>query len=272
MGYKDIHTWGERGRGGKSPGSGSSPVTDLLCGLGSLTAPLWASVSLFHEMGDLSLASLPLLYPWKYVLLPTPPPTIPHTLGDRMGLLHDSHPQILVSSLRLKRRFQRNESPLQLRSPKVYNGEKKGKRVREEPKGQVVWEERAQGEAKRWSSQSQQRPSSGARADRGKSSLKIPLKVNRRDPGGLVAHSTPSTLPVFPQGEPGKAGERGVPGPPGAVVSISFGSLSLSCPCPIPISCRRDTEPPAHPSGIRTPSSRPLTRAAFLSCPPTSPP
>ena len=57
-------------------------------------------------------------------------------------------------------------SPLQLRSPKAYNGEKKGERVREEPKGQVFWEERAQGEAKRWSSQSQQRPSSGARADR----------------------------------------------------------------------------------------------------------
>ena len=46
--------------------------------------------------------------------------------------------------MRFKRRFQRNEtSPLQLRSPKAYNGEKKGKRVREEPKGQVFWGERA---------------------------------------------------------------------------------------------------------------------------------
>ena len=63
-------------------------------------------------------------------------------------------------------------------------GRKKGRGWREEAKGWVVWEERAQGEAKRWSSQSQQRPSSGARADRLKSSLKIPLKVNGRDPGG----------------------------------------------------------------------------------------
>lgn len=68
--------------------------------------------------------------------------------------------------MRLKRRFQRNKSPSELRCLKAYDGEKKGKWVREEPKGQVVWEDRAQGEAKRWSSRSQQRPSSGARADR----------------------------------------------------------------------------------------------------------
>lgn len=54
--------------------------------------------------------------------------------------------------MRLKKRFQRNKSPLELRCPKAYYGEKKGKWVREEPKGQVVWEDRAQGEAKRWSS------------------------------------------------------------------------------------------------------------------------
>ena len=85
--------------------------------------------------------------------------------------------------------------------------------------------------------------------------------------------STPSTLPLFPQGEPGKAGERGVPGPPGAVVSISFWFLSLSCPCPIPISCRRDMrlQPIPRASGPPAPSPLPVLSSSAAHPPHHSP-
>lgn len=39
--------------------------------------------------------------------------------------------------MRLKRRFQRTESPSELRCLQAYDGEKKGKWVTEEPKGHV---------------------------------------------------------------------------------------------------------------------------------------